>query len=141
MKIGITEIKELWSPKLGEIFFYSTATGDIIEETFTTRRHHKIVTLHNAFPNRELAKRAINLSRMERLILLWQHSNNCLFIPDWNDAEEYKWLFQYSHSENVIFISNNLTLQLTLVPFLTREQIEQFVEEYETEILKLMGVI
>ena len=56
-------------------------------------------------------------------------------------SEEYKWLFQYSHSENVIFISNNLTLQLTLVPFLTREQIEQFVEEIEAEILKLMGVI
>ena len=69
MKIGITEIKELWSPKLGEIFFYSTATGDIIEETFTTRRWKERVTLYNAFPNRKLAKRAIKLSRMALAIL------------------------------------------------------------------------
>ena len=40
---------------------------------------------YRMFPNKELAEKSENLSKLNRLILLWQYANNCLFEPNWED--------------------------------------------------------
>ena len=59
---------------------------------------------YNTFPTRELAEKAVNLSKLDRLILLWQYANDCLFEPDWLDGLQYKYYIIYdSRDKNACY--------------------------------------
>ena len=51
---------------------------------------NEIVANFSIFPNKELSEKAANLSKLDRLILLWQYENDCLFKPNWKNVNQPK---------------------------------------------------
>ena len=96
---------------------------------------------YNAFPTRDLAEKGKNLSKLGRLILLWQYANDCLFTPTWKNNSQRKHFIKHDHINNTISCNFGITAQLDIVYFETEEQVEAFIEMYETEIKKIIGVI
>ena len=96
---------------------------------------------YNVFPGLDLAERAKNLSKLDRLILLWQYKNNCLFNPDWKNADQPKHSVSYveMYKELTAFTIYNVREHKTY--FETAEQAEAFIKAYDKEIKKIMGVI
>ena len=77
-----------WTPEKYSMV-YSIVGNEIIGQVRGDRAEIKKACLsYNVFPTRELAERAENLSKLDRLILLWQYKNDCLFIPEWNNIEQ-----------------------------------------------------
>ena len=95
---------------------------------------------YNAFPTMELAEKAVNLSKLGRLILLWQYANDCLFEPDWKNNSQRKHFIKHDHINNTISCNFSITAQLDTVYFETEEQVEAFIKAYDKEIKKIMGV-
>ena len=92
-------------------------------------------------PTRELAEKGKNLSKLDRLILLWQYANGCLFTPDWKNNSQRKYYIKHDHSNNTIYYCFSITAQLDTVYFETEEQAEEFVKMYETEINKFFCLL
>ena len=96
---------------------------------------------YNAFPTRDLAEKGKNLSKLGRLVLLWQYANNCLFEPDWKDGDTKKYFIRYDYIKEEVCHDYNVTIPSDTLYFETVEQVKTFIEMYETEIKKIMGVI
>ena len=113
-----------------------------IEQASSDRAEVKKACLnYNVFPSIELAERAINLSKLDRLILLWQYKNDCLFTPDWKDDDQPKHSISYNSVEDIVIIEPGYSIRQVKTYFEKREQVKTFIEMYETEIKKIMGVI
>ena len=95
---------------------------------------------YNVFPGLELAERAINLSKLDRLILLWQYKNNCLFTPDWKNVDQPKHSVIYDELHKDLRADTVYTIREHKTYFETSEQVEAFIKAYETKIKKIMGV-
>ena len=95
---------------------------------------------YNAFPTRDLAEKGKNLSKLGRLVLLWQYANDCIFETDWKNNSQRKYLIKHDHINNTISCNFSITAQLDTVHFETKEQVEAFIEMYSEEINKIMGV-
>ena len=93
------------------------------------------------FPTRELAEKTINISKLGRLILHWQNANDCLFTPDWKDGDTKKYFIRYDYIKEEVCHDYNVTIPSDTLYFETIEQVETFIEMYETEIKKIMEVI
>ena len=96
---------------------------------------------YNVFPSLELAERAINLSKLDRLILLWQYKNNCLFVPDWKDDDQPKHSISYNSVEDIVIIEPGYSIRQVKTYFEKRAQVAKFIKAYDKEIKKIMGVI
>lgn len=96
---------------------------------------------YNVFPSLELAERAENLSKLDRLILLWQYKNDCLFIPDFKNIDQPKHSVIYVQMYNDLRVDTIYSVREHKVYFETKEQAEKFVNIYSKEIKKIMGVI
>ena len=96
---------------------------------------------YNVFPGLELAERAKNLSKLDRLILLWQYKNNCLFEPNWKDVDQSKHSVIYVEMYKELRADTSYTVRRHKVYFETIEQAEKFISVYDKEIKKIMGVI
>ena len=96
---------------------------------------------YNAFPTRELAEKAVNLSKLGRLILLWQYANDCLFEPDWLDGFQYKYYIIHDSRDKNACYDYSLRQKSNNIHFETSEQAKAFIEMYNEEIKKIMGVI
>ena len=76
--------KKHWAPKTGECYFYIDSEGEVCPNYFADfgcnevdrRRRENF----NMFPTRELAEKAVNLSKLERMILLWQYANDNISV-------------------------------------------------------------
>ena len=95
---------------------------------------------YNAFPTRDLAEKGKNLSKLGRLVLLWQYANDCLFEPDWLDGDTKKYFIRYDYIKEEVCHDYNVTIPSDTLYFETAEQVKTFIEMYETEIKKIMGV-
>ena len=95
---------------------------------------------YNVFPSLELAERAINLSKLDRLILLWQYKNDCLFVPDWKDAYQPKHSISYNSADDIVIIEPGYSIRQVKTYFEKREQAVKFIKAYDKEIKKIMGV-
>ena len=96
---------------------------------------------YNVFPSLELAERAINLSKLDRLILLWQYKNNCLFTPDWKDVDQPKHSVIYVEMYKELSADTIYNVREHKTYFETVEQAKTFIKAYDKEIKKIMGVI
>ena len=137
--------KKHWTPKIGEDYFYIDPSGEICPDSIHKTGHHKTdkkrAENYNTLPTRELAEKAINLSKLGRLILLWQYANNCIFVPDWNNKHSRKHYFYYNHNLERILVGDYVDFQEETLYFETKEQACKFVVIYNNEIKELMGVI
>ena len=136
--------KKHWTPKTGEDYFFINSYGEL-ETHFIEKKDHWLdqrrYENYNTFPTRELAEKAVNLSKLGRLILLWQYANDCIFEPDWKDGDTKKYFIRYDYIKEEVGYYYNVTIPSDTVYFQTKEQSEAFIEMYETEIKKSMGVI
>ena len=135
--------KKHWTPA-EEWSYYSIDQGGSVEglesyEELSRARFRK--ENYNVFPTRELAEKAVNLSKLERMILLWQYANGCLFEPVWNNKRSRKHYFYYSHNLERILVGDYFDFQDDILYFETEEQTKAFVDMYSEEIKKSMRVI
>ena len=142
--LGI-EVPELslahWTPeKYSKV--YVIVGNEIIGQVSGDRAEIKKACLnYNVFPSLELAERAINLSKLDRLILLWQYKNDCLFTPDWKDDDQPKHSISYNSVEDIVIIEPGYSIRQVKTYFEKREQAVKFIKAYDNEIKKIMGVI
>ena len=135
--------KKHWAPA-EEWSYYSIDQGGNVESLgsygeLSSARFRK--ENYNMFPTRELAEKTINISKLGRLILLWQYANDCLFTPDWKNESQRKYFIKHDHINNTIDYYYGITAQLDTVYFETEEQAEAFIKVYDKEIKKIMGLI
>ena len=137
--------KKHWTPTLkdGTLWcYFVNSVGGIDGISFSNRTFdNELVANFNIFPNKELAEKAANLSKLGRLILLWQYANDCLFEPDWLDDIQQKYYIIYDSRDKNACYYYGITAQLDTVYFETEEQTKAFIDMYEAEIKKIMGVI
>ena len=134
--------KKHWTPA-EEWSYYSIDQGGSVEglesyEELSRARFRK--ENYNAFPTRDLAEKGKNLSKLGRLILLWQYANDCLFEPVWNNKRSRKHYFYYSHNLERILVGDYFDFQDDILYFETEEQTKAFIKAYDKEIKKIMGV-
>ena len=83
-----------------------------------------VVTRYNMFPTKELAERAVNLSELGRLMLLWQYANDCVYEPDWKQDTE-KWFLSYDIFQHQLMYEVTTTMHNDLIYFETKTQLEK----------------
>ena len=134
-----------WTPKTGEDYFYVDFEGKVCPNYIANCGYNEVDRRRcenfNMFPARELAEKTINVSKLGRLILLWQYANDCVYEPDWKDGDTKKYFIRYDYIKEEVGYYYNVTIPSDTVYFQTKEQSEAFIEMYETEIKKSMGVI
>ena len=135
-----------WTPKTEPKHYYIDFEGDICPNGISSNFGFMEVDRRrcenfNMFPTKELAEKAVNLSKLDRLILLWQYANDCLFVPDWKDGDTKKYFIRYDYIKEEVCHGYNVTIPSDTLYFKTEEQVKTFIEMYETEIKKIMGVI
>ena len=137
--------KRHWTPKTGEDYFYIDPSGEICPDSIHKTGYHKTdikrYENYNTFPTRELAEKATNVSKLDRLILLWQYSNGCLFTPDRLDGIQNKFNIIYDSRDKNVRYDYSVRQKSDNIHFETIEQVKTFIEMYETEIKKIMEVI
>ena len=135
--------KKHWKPTLkdGTLWcYFVNSVGEIEENSFSNSTFdNELVANFNIFPNKVLAEKATNVSKLDRLILLWQYANGCLFTPDWKDINQPKHIYVCVH--NKLRVDTVHTIRENKFYFETEEQAQAFIDMYETEIKKIMGVI
>ena len=129
-----------WTPAKNSNVY--VITDSEIELASSDRAEVKKACLnYNVFPGLALAERAINLSKLDRLILLWQYANDCLFEPDWLDGVQYKYYIIYDSRDKNACYDYSFRQKSNNIHFETSEQVKAFIEIYDKEIKKIMGVI
>ena len=136
--------KRHWTPKIGEGYFYINSEGEVCPNYIANFGYNEVdqkrYENYNMFPARELAEKAANLSKLDRLILLWQYANDCMFDPDWSSDDRAKYHVMYDNVDKKVSCDYNNNLQSDTVYFKTEEQARAFVIMYEKEIKEIMGV-
>ena len=134
--------KKHWAPSENETFYFVTQYSSV-NMSFDNEELHKkamLIKNYNVFPTRELAEKAVNLSKLERMILLWQYANDCLFEPDWLDGIQQKYyIIHDSRDENACY-DYNFNQKSKNIYFEKREQVKAFIDMYEAEIKELMNI-
>ena len=139
-----SKYKKHWTPKINEAYFYFDPSGEICPDSVHKTGYHKTdikrYENYNAFPKRELAEKGVNASKLERLMLLWQYANICLFMPDWLDGLQHKYYIIHDGRDKKVYHDYSLNHRLNNVYFETSEQAKAFIEMYSEEIKKIMEV-
>ena len=129
-----------WTPAKNSNVY--VITDSEIELASSDRAEIKKACLnYNVFPGLALAERAKNLSKLDRLILLWQYENNCLFEPNWKNLDQPKHSVIYVQIYKELRVDIVYSVREHKVYFETIEQAEKFISVYDKEIKKIMGVI
>ena len=133
--------KKHWIPKESTLWYFIDSKGQVGVKSFSNSTFdNELVANFNIFPNKELAEKAVNLSKLERLILLWQYANGCAFEPDWLDGIQQKYYIIYdSRDENACY-DYSLRQKSNNIHFETAEQTKTFIDMYEAEIKELMNI-
>ena len=140
--LGI-EVPELslahWTPNKNSTVYIITdsETGQVSGDRAEVK---KACLNYNVFPSLELAERAKNLSKLDRLILLWQYKNNCLFEPNFKNVDRPKHSVIYVEMKQELRADTIYTVREHKTYFETKEQVKTFIEMYDKEIKEIMGV-
>lgn len=132
-----------WTPRFYNYYFYLDGAGKVCASNYrkgVSWNHDERIENYNVFPTRNLAEKGKNLSKLGRLILLWQFVNNCLFTPDWRDSEQCKYYIMYNYKYSEMRINIDFSARQDKPYFQTREQAKAFVEMYKKEIKDTMEI-
>ena len=137
--------KKHWTPKINENYFFVNSEDEICATNISSDFGYNDADIkrcrnHNMFPTIELAEKGKNISKLGRLILLWQYANDCIFEAVWNNKRSRKHYFYYSHNLERILVGDYFDFQDDILYFETAEQVEAFITAYDKEIKKIMGV-
>ena len=130
-----------WKPYNLKKYWSISDYDNITDKTYyyLPQEEKMVVTRYNMFPTKELAERAVNLSELGRLMLLWQYANDCVYEPDWKQDTE-KWFLGYDIFQHQLMYEVTSTMHTDLIYFETKTQLEKFGDMNGMEILRLMGV-
>ena len=130
-----------WKPYNLKKYWSISDYDNITDKTYyyLPQEEKMVVTRYNMFPTKELAERAINLSELGRLMLLWQYANDCVYEPDWKQDTE-KWFLGYDIFQHQLMYEVTSTMHTDLIYFETKTQLEKFGDMNGMEILRLLGV-
>ena len=130
-----------WKPYNLKKYWSISDYDNITDKTYyyLPQEEKMVVTRYNMFPTKELAERAVNLSELGRLMLLWQYANGCVYEPDWKQATE-KWFLSYDIFQHQLMYEVTSTMHTDLIYFETKTQLEKFGNMNGMEILRLLGV-
>ena len=134
-----------WTPKTGEDYFYVDFESEICPNNISSNFGYNVVDKRrcgnkNMFPTRELAEKAINVSKLGRLILLWQYANDCLFEPDWLDGIKQKYYIIYDSRDEHACYDYSLRQKSNNIHFESAEQVKALIDLYEAETKELMNI-
>lgn len=133
--------KKHWAPTENQEFYTIDMFGDIQDSRFYNSDFStNLLNIYNIFPTRELAEEAVNLSKLGRLILLWQYANGCLFVPDWLDDSQCKYYIIYDSRDKNACYDYSFRQKSNNIHFGTSEQVKAFIDMYEAEIKELMNI-
>ena len=133
--------KKHWIPKESTLWYFIDSKGQVGVKSFSNSTFdNELVANFNIFPNKELAEKAVNLSKLERLILLWQYANGCAFEPDWLDDTQYKYYIIYDSRDKNACYDYSFRQKSNNIHFGTSEQVKAFIDMYEAEIKELMNI-
>ena len=133
--------KKHWIPKESTLWYFIDSKGQVGVKSFSNSTFdNELVANFNIFPNKELAEQATNVSKLERLILLWQYANDCLFEPDWLDDIQCKYFIIYDSRDKNACYDYNFRQKSNKTYFEKREQVKAFIDMYEAEIKELMNI-
>ena len=136
--------KKHWTPTLKVStlgYYFIDSKGQVeVNRLSNSTFDNELVANFNIFPNKELAEQATNVSKLERLILLWQYANDCLFEPDWLDDIQCKYFIIYDSRDKNACYDYNFRQKSNKTYFETSEQAKVFIEMYEAEIKELMNI-
>ena len=137
--------KKHWTPKINENYFFVNSEDEICATNISSDFGYNDADIkrcrnHNMFPTIELAEKGKNISKLGRLILLWQYANDCIFEAVWNNKRSRKHYFYYSHNLERILVGDYFDFQDDILYFETAEQVEAFIDMYSEEIKEIMGV-
>ena len=134
-------VYKYWKPYDLEKYWSIADYDNITEKTYYDYipEWKMVVTRYNMFPTKELAERAVNLSELGRLMLLWQYANGCVYDPDWEQDTD-KWYISYDIAENQFMYEVTEYMHNDLIYFETKKQLENFAGMNGMEILRLLGV-
>lgn len=136
------EFKKHWTPKDNDTYYFLNRLGEVVLDTdINSFFQIGILENYNAFPTEELAEKSIKSSKLGRLILLWQYTNNCIFTPDWENFDQPKHSIIYDELYKDLRVDMSYVVKGDKVYFETEEQTKAFIDMYEAEIKKIMGVI
>lgn len=130
-----------WKPYDLKKYWSISDYDNITDKTYyyLPQEEKMVVTRYNMFPTKELAERAVNLSELGRLMLLWQYANDCVYEPDWKQDTE-KWFLSYDIFQHQLMYEVTATMHTDLIYFETKTQLEKFGDMNGMEILRLLGV-
>ena len=130
-----------WKPYNQKKYWSISDYDNITDKTYyyLPQEEKTVVTRYNMFPTKELAERAVNLSELGRLMLLWQYANDCVYVPDWKQDTE-KWFLSYDIFQHQLTYEVTATTRNDLIYFETKTQLEKFGDMNGMEILRLLGV-
>ena len=130
-----------WKPYDLQKYWSISDYDNITDKTYyyLPQEDKMVVTRYNMFPTKELAERAVNLSELGRLMLLWQYANDCVYEPDWKQDTE-KWFLSYDIFQHQLMYEVTTTMHNDLIYFETKTQLEKFGDMNGMEILRLLGV-
>ena len=133
--------KHLTPTQESTLGYYIDSKGQVEVTSFSNSTFdNELVANFNFFPNKELAEKAVNLSKLGRLILLWQYANDCLFEPDWLDGIQYKYYIIYDSRDKNACYDYSFRQKSNNIHFETSEQVKAFVEMYKKEIKDTMEI-
>ena len=134
-------VYKYWKPCNLKKYWSISDYDNITDKTYyyLPQEEETVVTRYNMFPTKELAERAVNLSELGRLMLLWQYANDCVYEPDWKQATE-KWFLGYDIFKHQFMYEVTSTMHTDLIYFETKTQLEKFGDMNGMEILRLLGV-
>ena len=136
-----SEGKKPWTPAENQEFYTIDMFGDIQDSRFYNSDFStNLLNIYNIFPTRELAEQATNVSKLERLILLWQYANGCLFEPDWLDGIQQKYYIIYDSRDKNACYDYSLRQKSNKIYFEKSEHVKAFIDMYEAEIKELMNI-
>ena len=130
-----------WKPHDLKKYWSISDYDNITDKTYyyLPQEEKTVETRYNMFPTKELAERAVNLSELGRLMLLWQYANDCVYEPDWKQDTE-KWFLGYDIFQHQLMYEVTSTMHNDLIYFETKTQLEKFGDMNGMEILRLLGV-
>ena len=132
--------KKHWTPtlKASTLWYIIDSKGQVGVNSFSNSTFdNELVANFNIFPTKELAEQATNVSKLGRLILLWQYANDCLFVLD---DDKHRHYIIYDVLESEVSCDYTKNYQMNDVPFRTNKQAKAFIDMYEAEIKELMNI-
>ena len=135
------EFKKHWTPKDNDTYYFLNRLGEVVLDTdINSFFQIGILENYNAIPTEELAEKSIKSSKLGRLILLWQYTNNCIFTPDWDNFDQPKHSIIYDELYKDLRVDMSYVVKGDKVYFETEEQAQAFIDMYEAEIKELMNI-